>query len=202
MSPRTRAQNEHVRLASRTHLMDTALHLFARFGYERTTVKMIAAAAGVSTGLLYNYFAGKEVLLHAIFERSMDDVRASFALAEREPDPRARVGALVRGAFDVLRRHEDFWRLSYDVRMQPAALAGVGERLHEWTGAIRGALARYLRDAGVADPELEALVLFALVDGASQHYVLDRDGYPLDRIADAIAARFAPGVPQPDEVAP
>ena len=201
MSPRTRAQNDDVRRASRTHLMDTALRLFARFGYERTTVKMIAGAAGVSTGLLYNYFAGKEVLLHAIFERSMDDVRASFALADREPDPQARVAALVRGAFDVLRRHEDFWRLSYDVRMQPGVLAGIGERVHEWTGAIRGALERYLRDAGVPDPALEARVLFAVIDGASQHYVLDREDYPLDRVADAIAARFAPGAPQPNEIA-
>jgi hypothetical protein len=37
---------------------------------------------------------------------------------------------------------------------------------------------------------VDAALLFALIDGASQHYVLDPKGYPLDEVADGIIALF------------
>ena len=190
MSPRTPEQNEQIRAASRARILEHALRQFAEHGYERTSVKMIADAAGVSQGLLYNYFAGKDALLRAIFEASMADVLASFAAADQEPDPRRRVETLVRESFAILRRDVLFWRLSYGVRMQAAVLEGLGERIGGWTAQIAATLERYLREAGVPDPELEAALLFATIDGVCQHYVLAPERYPLDALAERIALRY------------
>lgn len=190
MSPRTAEQNEQIRASTRGRILQHALALFAEHGYERTSVRMIAEAAGISQGLLYNYFDNKQSLLHAIFEASVADVRASFALADAAP-PAERLERLVRGSFEILRRNMAFWRLSYGVRMQPAVLEGLGGELHEWTAAIRGTLHGYLRDAGVPQPEIEAAALFALIDGISQHYVLDPDRYPLDAVIELVVARYA-----------
>jgi len=44
----------------RKQLIDTALKLFAAKGFENTTTKNIAEAAGVAQGLIYHYFGGKE----------------------------------------------------------------------------------------------------------------------------------------------
>ena len=189
MSPRTADQNEQIRAQSRRRIIDEALALFAEHGYEGTSVRMIAEAAGTSPGLLYNYFANKQALLHAIFEESVSDVRASFARADAAP-PGERLERLVRGSFEILRRNMPFWKLSYGVRMQPAVLAGLGPELHEWTAMIRRTLQGYLRDAGVARPDVEAAALFALIDGISQHYVLDPDRYPLDAVIDLVVARY------------
>ena len=41
--------------------------MFARYGYERTTVRKIAAEAKISQGLMYNYFGNKAELLRAVF---------------------------------------------------------------------------------------------------------------------------------------
>ena len=189
MSPRTAGQNEQIRAATRQRILDAALALFAEHGYERTSVRMIAEAAGVAQGLLYSYFDGKQALLHAIFEESVADVRESFAIADAAP-PGQRLAHLIRGSFEVLRRNLAFWKLSYGVRMQPAVLAGLGSDLDEWTTTIRGTLHGYLRDAGVARPDVEAAVLFALIDGISQHYVLDPQRYPLDAVIDLVVARY------------
>ena len=190
MSPRTADQNEKLRAASRARILEAALRLFAEHGYERTSVKMIARAAGVSQGLLYNYFAGKDALLAAIFEGSMDDVQASFAAADAEPDPRRRIGGLVRGSVEIVRRNLPFWRLSYALRMQAGVMEGLGTRIPEWTAAIVATLERYLREAGVDDAALEAAVLFATIDGVSQHYALDPERYPLDAVAERIISRY------------
>ena len=53
-----------------------------------------------------------------------------------------------------------------------------------WRATIRRTLQGYLRDAGVARPDVEAAVLFALIDGISQHYVLDPQRYPLDAVTE------------------
>ncbi|KAB8334383.1 TetR/AcrR family transcriptional regulator [Scytonema tolypothrichoides VB-61278] len=53
----------------RDHLVDTALVLFAEQGYDATSIKQIAVAAGVAVGLLYHYFPSKSEVLRAVWER-------------------------------------------------------------------------------------------------------------------------------------
>jgi BetI-type transcriptional repressor, C-terminal len=69
-------------------------------------------------------------------------------------------------------------------------LEGLGDDLHAWTDSIRRTLEGYFRDAGSPEPEVEAAVLFALIDGISQHYVLDPERYPLDAVTELVVARY------------
>lgn len=190
MSPRTTEQNELIKATTRKRIVETALGLFAEHGYEGTSVRMIANEAGISLGLLYNYFDGKQALLQAIFEESMADVRKSFERADAVPAAE-RLEQLIRGSVEILRGNLTFWRLSYGVRMQRAVLAGLGRDLEQWTATILRTLEGYLRDAGVARPDVEAAVLFAVIDGVSQHYVLDPDGYPIEPVTELVVARYA-----------
>ena len=54
--------------------MDTALEHFANEGYFSTTINHIAKHAGISKGLMYNYFESKEALLKAIIHKSVNEV--------------------------------------------------------------------------------------------------------------------------------
>jgi len=190
MSPRTPEENARMREESRARIMDAGLRLFALQGYAGTSVRRIADEAGVAIGLLYRYFEGKEGLLRALFEDSMADVRASFAAAEAAPLAEERLATLIRSSFRIVREHRTFWRLTYGVRMQAAVLEGLGEGLSAWTSEIRSTLERYLRDAGFPAPEVEAALLFALIDGVSQHYVLEPERYPLEAVVEGIVARY------------
>jgi AcrR family transcriptional regulator len=190
MSPRSDAVNDRLREESRRAIVEHALRLFGANGYDRTSMKAIAEAAGMSPGLIYHYFESKERLLHALFEESMADVRASFAEADAAPTPNDRIAALVRASFRILRGNLAFWRLSYGARMQGAVLDALGDRMPAWTTQIVDTLARYFREAGAPRPEVEAAILFALIDGVSQHFALAPDAYPLDTVADAIVAAY------------
>jgi AcrR family transcriptional regulator len=50
----------------RTLVLDAAVKVFGRAGYERASMSAIAAEAGVSKGTLYNYFASKQEIFAAI----------------------------------------------------------------------------------------------------------------------------------------
>jgi AcrR family transcriptional regulator len=55
------------RTRTRAALLDAASDLFARQGFDDTSVAEILDAAGVSKGAMYHHFAGKEELFAAVF---------------------------------------------------------------------------------------------------------------------------------------
>ena len=69
--------------ATRQNLYETALDLIASRGYEHTTMRDVAEAAGVSVGLLYRYFPNKRAVVLALYdELSLEHVaKASGAPA-------------------------------------------------------------------------------------------------------------------------
>jgi len=67
--------------AARDRLYAIALRLIARRGYEATTLRDIAKEAGVSVGLLYRYFPGKQAVVIALYdELSADYAREAAAM--------------------------------------------------------------------------------------------------------------------------
>jgi hypothetical protein len=122
----------------------------------------------------------------------MGEVQESFDLAAGGATPRERLERLIRAAFDIVRANLSFWRLTYQLRMQPSVLESLDEYVRAWPEAIRLQLEALLRAAGAPSPAVEARLLFASIDGAAQHYALDPDHYPLEEVAAALVQRFLP----------
>ena len=59
--------------ATRTALLEAATELFAERGFGRTTVRDIAARAGVNQALLFRYFGTKDALFATILARQNRD---------------------------------------------------------------------------------------------------------------------------------
>ena len=53
---------------TREKIFDAAVELFSEKGYDRTTVRDIARAAGITESAVYRHYPGKESILDAIFE--------------------------------------------------------------------------------------------------------------------------------------
>ena len=193
MSPRTSTQNEQVRAAARARLLEAALEVFATRGYSAAPVDAIATKARVSVGLLYYHFANKRAVLQAIVAQSLADVGATFAAADRESNPADRLPALLRSVADIMPRHRRFWRVFYGLRMQRDVVNDLGPLVQESAAVIAESLERYLRDIEWPDPAIEARLLFAQIDGMCQHYVLDPQHYPLDRLVERLIARYSKG---------
>jgi AcrR family transcriptional regulator len=81
MSPMTEQQGvqgkrEAQGRATRGQLIEVATGLFAKHGYEGTSIEAVLAAAGVSRGALYYHFAGKEALFTAVLEAVSERIAA------------------------------------------------------------------------------------------------------------------------------
>ena len=75
--------------ARREQLLDLALDLFAKQGFEATSTQQIAKAAGVTQGLVFHYFGSKEGLLSAVLStRHSFTSQMAELLTEAETSPR------------------------------------------------------------------------------------------------------------------
>jgi len=71
--------------AKRRQIMDAALALFLKKGYKSVTTREIAASAGVSKGILYDYFNNKEDLFYRTIRENIHK-KLPYKLALHEPD--------------------------------------------------------------------------------------------------------------------
>src|SRR5512144_2029152 len=63
----------------RRHILRGAREVFREQGFERASVDVIAARAGVSKATVYNHFADKKALFVAVVVEETDALRASLA---------------------------------------------------------------------------------------------------------------------------
>jgi len=80
--------------------------ILVKEGYERASTNKIAQAAGVSSGLLYQYFPSKEALVAAVIDRHQDEMMPVIrhALADVGPQPvKSAVRELVKVMIDAHR---------------------------------------------------------------------------------------------------
>lgn len=77
---KTKAKPEETRML----ILDTALGLFKKNGFEKTTMREIASSAGVALGAAYYYYDSKDAMVMAFYER---------AQREMEPEIRARLAS-------------------------------------------------------------------------------------------------------------
>jgi AcrR family transcriptional regulator len=66
--PRTEEANQQIREDRRQQILAAALKIFARKGLTATRIADIAAATGISQGLIYRYFASKEAVFASLVE--------------------------------------------------------------------------------------------------------------------------------------
>jgi len=87
---------------TRIHILETALQLFRERGYEETTMRVIAEAAGVAVGNAYYYFRSKEHLIQAFYERSHEEhLEACRPLLAEERDLQKRLHGVLRAKIDT-----------------------------------------------------------------------------------------------------
>ena len=162
--------------------MENALELFASTGYHQTSISMITKKAGISKGLMYNYFSSKEDLIRQIIQKGMDEIFRYF-----DPDhdgilTKEEIRFFIDQMFVIMLRDSHFWKLYFMVMLQPPVFKLMEDELRKPYDLILDLLKSYFSDAGIADPEAEARILGAILDGIAFQFILDPEHFPTEKI--------------------
>jgi AcrR family transcriptional regulator len=166
MSPRTPEQFEEMRESRRKQIMDTALELFASEGYSHCSIAQLAKQAGISKGLMYNYFESKEALLLALIKDGMKEIMIMLdPNMDGKLDPEE-VEGFIRQFFRSMNENLQFWSLFLSVVLQPGVKSFLEDKpFSNVLDHFAPKLLEYFHTMGYEDPYLEMLTISAMIEG-------------------------------------
>lgn len=124
-STTTRAPRQDNR---REVILDASAGLFSRRGYHATSLREIAAAAGMLPGSVYYHFASKDELLLAVYAEGVERIASRVdAAVERKRAARARLRAACVAHLETLLERSDYAQVV--VRVLPDDAPAIAQKL-------------------------------------------------------------------------
>jgi AcrR family transcriptional regulator len=124
-APRSAARVRLDRESRREQLLDLGVRLLATRSFDELSIDDLAEEAGVSRGLLYHYFGGKQEFREAVCRRAADELVARTAPPEGG-DPVERLAASMAAYLDyVVENHQGYVSLVRGAAGGNAALRAV-----------------------------------------------------------------------------
>lgn len=188
--PRTPEQFEKIREKMRKQIMNAALELFANEGYYTTSISKIAKAAGISKGLMYNYFDSKEELVMSLLKEGLNKLAELFDPNKDGVLTRDEFAFFVEKSFDAVIENPTYWRLYFSIMMQVGIYDMVKEMYASILKDTMQLLVDYYQKRGVKDPLGEALLFGAVMDGITMNYLLNPEMFPLEEFKQKVIDKF------------
>lgn len=172
MCPRTKEQNESIRVDRKAAILNAALHVFAEDTYHGASMNKIANHANVSKGLIYNYFTSKEELLqHLIFEIS-DRFIAKMECSEdklRDSD----VIRFIEVSIDMIIEDLTLSKLFFSICTQQSVVTLMAKKIFRRVAPFLIAMKDYFTSKGHEDPKSVMRYFSASLDGIQMHILMD-----------------------------
>lgn len=103
---------EEKKKKTRAAILEAALQLFSRQGYENTSINQLAQAAGVGKGTIYSYFQAKSEIFLTFCEDQLAFVYQELAEKSHPDTPLIeQLLTLFMGEFRFVSRHKEFGRI-------------------------------------------------------------------------------------------
>lgn len=135
------------------HIARVAAQLFAKKGFDATSVRTIVEAAGVTKPTLYYHFGSKAGLGQALFTVPMTELeRRSREILRGSADPIGQLEALVDAHFDFCREDPDRGRFVYALFFGP-----LGSGLAAELAQFGASLTELMREAAEQAAEAEVI---------------------------------------------
>ncbi len=189
MSPRKKEDNLLIKEQRRTEILDISLRLFANRGYESTTIAQIAKEAGISKGLIYNYFDSKEDLLKSlVFD--LNSMESTFWEDIQNEDPQKMLENIFSSYFQMLTQNKDKLRLITALTFQIEKFDFIQDLASQKMNTYLSLFEDLLTKLKFKDPKNEAMVLGLLFDGIATQYLVIHNDYPLNEIKEYLFNKY------------
>ncbi|MDA3905705.1 MAG: TetR/AcrR family transcriptional regulator [Bacteroidales bacterium] len=177
MCPRTSHQFEDIRKEKRHLILESALVIFAKKGYHGASISIIASEAGISKGLIYNYFKSKEDILKETLIGGFEHIFQHYRFDPQTFTPKEFVN-LIELTFDLLEKDHSHWKIYFSVLMQTEVMEIIQDKLMDILFPIIEDFKAYFKKLGYEKPLEEARFFGAIIDGLSLSYITDPENFP------------------------
>ena len=188
--PRTEDQLIEIRGEKRNLIMQTSMVLFAKQGYQQVSINKIASSAGISKGLMYNYFDSKEDLLEQIVSERFNEIVLHFDPNRDGLLEQHELLQFIDKIFDLIKDNFDFWKLFYSLFVQPQVFELLSKKYVELLEPFYSMLMKYFETKGCKNPRSEAIFFGASLDGLAVNYLIDPEHFPIEDIKEKVKSLY------------
>lgn len=154
----------------RALIADALITVAAQQGLEAVSLRHVAAAAGVSSGMVQHYFRTKDEMMRfamtAVRERTERRLTAAVDRLGPDPAPRDVLRTMIAGILPLEEQSRAYGRVGLAFLAYTAVRPAAAESLRADTRQLLGFAAGLIRAAGTApDPEAAAATLLAAMEG-------------------------------------
>ncbi|HEU4334927.1 MAG TPA: TetR/AcrR family transcriptional regulator [Candidatus Eisenbacteria bacterium] len=187
----------------REQIASAAMRCFAERGFEGTTTRMLARAAGVSEGLIFRHFPTKKSLYRAIIARRIAEGASGLMPAEaaERGDDRAVLSSIASTLVARVGKDPSFMRLLFYSALEGAPLSRMfyQARVRRVRSFLASYLERRMKEGAlrVVDPVAAAGAFMGMVANYVQQKHLFRvpvSPLPVDRLVETWVDLFLGGL--------
>lgn len=185
MAPRNPEQNQQIRDERREQILQAALGVFAHKGLATTKIGDVSAAAGLSHGLVYHYFASKDEIFTALVDRALEGAVWVARVATEQPGtPWEQLRWLTAAIIEGSRQAPEYFLImlqAFTSEAVPAAVkqlvADQGPRIYEYMVPLIQA-GQAAGQVVPGDPTKLAVAYYSLMQGLCLGQVEGQGSYP------------------------
>jgi AcrR family transcriptional regulator len=191
---------------TRTKILQAALKLFAKRGYEATTTKDLAKSAGVAEGTLFRHFSNKKAILIEVATAGWVDILTDLLTELSEMGNYQAVSQVMRRRMLNMRQNADLMRVCFvEAQYHPELRESIqGEVISKMTD-VAEAFFETAMEKGIyrqMNPKIVAKVFLGIfaIAGFSEETIMNPDASPkaMQEMAEGISDIFLRGVLQND----
>src|SRR3990172_7319405 len=126
-------------VTTRERILRQSLQLFARKGYDATSVREICEAAGLAKPTLYHFFGSKEGVYRCLVDGSLDDFRQQILrVLAGEGSAEERLRRVARLHFSTARAESELMRFIFSLIHNPPSSAPKSDFPRFYEGVVEG----------------------------------------------------------------
>lgn len=166
--------------------MEASLELFAESGYHTTSISQIAKKAGISKGLIYNYFESKKEILDVLISHGFDSIIQNFDINNDGILSKEEFIHFIKHNFKLLQENLKHWKLFYSLMLQPQVANNFSKDYNEKIAPMFQMLSNFIKAQGSKDTEGDLIAISAMLEGAFLYCVVAPDIFPMEVMEDKI----------------
>ncbi|NOU86205.1 TetR family transcriptional regulator [Paenibacillus sp. LMG 31460] len=191
--PRTQEENERIRQVAKENIRTAAMEIFIERGYHDASIDDVVKKAGVSKGLMYNYYRGKEELLEEMVQNRIEEIIQVMQEASALGSPSEQLKHIVKGALDNVKQRPDVYRFYLHLQTQPKE----DKVLSKYSQILNEAMAKQFEvqcgmfaGLGTANARLRSLYFSSTLHGMMLMICTYPDQYPTEEMKEQIIQQF------------
>ena len=171
-------------------VIEVATMLFAKNGFENTSITSICLEAKVSKGLVYHHFKSKEAILIEIFTQVTEQMVEMNNDSKSSINPNKQLQQLIENIFSQLKENKHIFQFNLNIMFQPSTRKILNKQIEQRANLLFSAIKRIFDKISEEKSEILSYLFIAEIDGIALNYLSVFNNYPLEKIKNELLKKY------------